>query len=111
MSTVQGPPPAPQPIVIYHQISPLSRLWGWMGWLAFGICLIALMGAYSAYSDYLDEDKGIEEKYVSGSKTADDKVAIIAISGVIMDGDGFVKKQIDRIREDKHVKAIVFRVD
>jgi protease-4 len=30
---------------------------------------------------------------------------------VIMEGDGFVKQQIDRIREDDDVKAIVVRVD
>jgi protease-4 len=30
---------------------------------------------------------------------------------VIYDGDGFVKQQIDRIREDKEVKAVVVRVD
>src|SRR5688500_19769660 len=28
-----------------------------------------------------------------------------------MEGDGFVKRQIDRIREDENVKAIVVRVD
>jgi protease-4 len=42
---------------------------------------------------------------------ADDKIAIITISGVIMDGEGFVKNQIDKVMEDKKVKAIVVRVD
>jgi protease-4 len=100
-----------QPVVIYHQMSPLSRLFGWLGWAAAMLCLVWAIGAWSAYRDYLDEDKGITEKYVSGSKKADDKIAIISIEGVIMDGDGFVKKQIDRIREDKDVKAVVVRVD
>jgi protease IV len=103
--------PGQQPIVIYHQMSPISRLWGWLGWFLAGIFLLMMLGAFSAYSEYLDEDKGITEKFVSGSKKADDKIAIISIEGVIMDGDGFVKKQIDRIREDKKVKAVVVRVD
>ena len=30
---------------------------------------------------------------------------------MIMEGDGFVKQQIDKVRDDKHVKAIVVRVD
>jgi protease-4 len=103
--------PGQQPVVIYHQMSPLSRIFGWLGWAAALFCLIWLISAWSAYSEYLDEDKGITEKYVSGSKTADDKIAIITVEGVIMNGDGFVKKQIDRIREDDDVKAVVVRVD
>ena len=31
--------------------------------------------------------------------------------GVIMDGDGFVKQQIDRVRQDDMCKAVVVRVD
>jgi len=104
--------PGQQPVVIYHQMSPLSRLFGWFGWLAAIVCLIWAFGAYSAYKEYLDEDKGITEKFVSGSKTADNKIAIITIDGVIMeDGNGFVKKQIDRVAADKNVKAVVVRVD
>ena len=104
--------PGQQPVVIYHQMSPLSRLFGWFGWIAAIICAVWLISARSAYKDYLDEDKGITEKFVSGSTSADDKIAVITIDGVIMeDGDGFVKKQIDRIRADKDVKAVVVRVD
>jgi len=104
--------PGQQPVVIYHQMSPLSRIFGWFGWIAAIICLFMVFSAWSAYSDYMDEDKGITEKFVSGSKAADDKIAVITIDGVIMeDGDGFVKKQIDRVSEDEDVKAIVVRVD
>lgn len=103
--------PGQQPVVVYHQMSPLSRIFGWLGWAAAMLCFVWMIGAYAAYSDYLDEDKGITEKFVSGSTSADAKIAIITIEGVIMDGDGFVKKQIDRIREDKDVKAVVVRVD
>lgn len=38
-------------------------------------------------------------------------MAIISVEGAIMGGEGFVKHQIDRVREDEHVKAIVLRVD
>jgi protease-4 len=103
--------PGQQPVVIYHQMSPLSRIFGWLGWAAAMFCLLWAIGAWAAYRDYLDEDKGITEKFVSGSKKADNKIAIISVEGVIMDGDGFVKKQIDRIREDEDVKAVVVRVD
>ena len=38
-------------------------------------------------------------------------MAIITVSGVIVDGDGYVKKQIERVRQDEDVKAIVLRVN
>ena len=37
--------------------------------------------------------------------------AVISVSGVIMTGDGYVKRQIDRVREDKNVKAVVLRIE
>ncbi len=40
-----------------------------------------------------------------------DKVAIITVEGVILEGDGFVRKQIDQARRDEQVKAIVLRVN
>lgn len=57
-------------------------------------------------------DDKVREKHHSLNKYGDDKVAIISVEGVMLDGeDGFVKKQIDRVLEDKDVKAIVLRVD
>lgn len=103
-------PYPPQPIVVYTQ-SGWSRLWSWIGWLGFIVCAIVLLGLMTSFADYFDTTNGIEEKYVSGDKMADDKIAIITVSGVIVEGDGFVKHQIDRVREDKNVKAIVLRVD
>lgn len=62
------------------------------------------------YYEYFDTTGGIEEKFHSGSEVATSKIAIINVSGVIMEGT-YVKKQIDRIRKDDNVKAIVLRVD
>ena len=102
----------PQPIVIYtNQRGLLSRFASWLGWAAFFVCLLILIGQWTMLSDYFDTTEGIEEKFVSGEQLGDDKIAIISIEGVIMEGDGFVKQQIDRIREDENVKAIVVRVD
>lgn len=102
--------PAPQTIVIYTQ--PFwSRLLGWSGWLGFAVCFFLLLGTRALFNDYFDTTGGIDEKFVQGADFANDKVAIISIEGVIVEGDGFVKQQIDRIRDDKSVKAIVVRVD
>jgi protease-4 len=56
-------------------------------------------------------DDGLDEKYHSLDKRGSDKIAIITIEGTILDGEGYVKKQIDRVRKDDDVKAVVVRVD
>jgi protease IV len=99
-----------QTVVVYTQTA-WSRFWSWLGWLGFIVSGLVCVGLLVALADYFDTSHGIEEKYVSGDKMADDKVAIITVSGVIMDGDGFVKHQIDKVKEDKKVKAVVLRVD
>jgi len=98
------------PVVVYTQ-SAWSRFWSWIGWLGFIVCGLVILGLLSKYSDYFDTSNGIEEKYVSGSKSAQDKIAIISVNGLIMEGEGFVKHQIDKVRDDKHVKAVIVRVD
>lgn len=56
-------------------------------------------------------DSNVQERYHSLERLATNKVAIIDVDGAIMDADGFVKKQIDRVEEDDHVKAVVLRVN
>jgi protease-4 len=53
----------------------------------------------------------VREEFHSLNKRGSHKVAIISIEGVILDGDGFVKRQIDRAAEDEDVKAVVLRVN
>ncbi|MBC8354910.1 MAG: signal peptide peptidase SppA [Planctomycetes bacterium] len=82
-----------------------------IGWMAFALCALLLVSQLLTMSDYFDTSGGITEKHHSGTMFADDKVAIISVDGVIMSGDGYVKHQIDRVRGDASVKAIVVRVD
>ncbi len=111
MSTAQLPPAAPNTQVIIYQQSWMSRLVNWLGWAGLAVCLIVLIGQWIALADYFDTTGGIEERFVQGEKLGTDKVVVLSVEGVILQGDGFVKQQIDRIREDKDVKAIVVRVD
>ena len=54
----------------------------------------------------------VREEYFSHKQHfASNKVVIVTLDGVIMSGDGFVKRQIDCVKDDDSVKAIVFRVD
>ncbi len=103
--------PPPQPIIIHQSGSLFWRIAAGIGWLGLMVAGIIVLSQWIGFAEYFDTTHGIEEKYVSGGKFASDKIAIISIEGVIMEGDGFVKQQIDRIREDSNVKAIVVRVD
>jgi len=87
------------------------RFFSFLGWAGFAICAFLLLGQYAALSDYFDDTNGIYERHHSGPRFSRDKIAVIDISGVIVTGDGFVKDQIDRIREDESVKGVVVRVD
>jgi len=57
----------------------------------------------------------VEEKLIShrGEKNpyASAKIAIITIDGAILRSEGYVKNQIDQIRQDKKVKAVVLRIN
>jgi protease-4 len=65
---------------------------------------------YGSYNRYF-QSGSIEEHYFSLSKTATDKVAIIDVEGIITHNDGFAKWQIDQVRNDPDVKAVVVRID
>jgi protease IV len=102
---------APQPQIIIQQTGWITRVLTWIGWTGFAIFSLIAIGQWIALYDYFDNSHGITESFVQGSKFGTDKVAVLRIEGVIMEGDGFVKRQIDRIREDQSVKAVVVRVD
>jgi len=87
----------------------LPSLFGLITLGIFGAVLIA--GMFGASLTYYDTTGGITEKYHSGSTTAASKIAIVKVTGVIMEGDGFVRHQINKIREDDTVKAVIVRVD
>jgi protease-4 len=102
--------PSPTPIVI-HAGGRWGSMWSRLGWTGFIFCAIALVSLNLRYADYFDNTGGITEKYHSGGKYATDKIAILTVSGAIMEGDGFAKKQINKILEDEHVKGVVIRID
>jgi protease-4 len=109
---------SPSPTIVVQQPSGWSRFVSFVGWSLFLltaatllVVTLLLLSFLGIYSDYFDTTNGITEKYFSGSKTGTEKVAILSIEGIIMEGDGFVKHQIDRIKDDDNVKAVVVRVD
>jgi len=120
-----APPPAETPVaptaapitaaVIPQHGGTLLRLMAWTGWIGLMFCLLVIfvlsITMVAGMQSYFDTTENIREKYHSLAKDGPDKVAVIRLSGVILDGDGFVKRQIERVRSDDAVKAIVLRVD
>jgi protease IV len=88
--------PWPPQIVVQCGSGRLQRFFGWAGWCGFGASLLVLLSWSFAMQQYFDTTGGIQERYHSGEKHATDKVAIISVTGTIIDGSGFVKNQIDR---------------
>lgn len=110
-SAAPGPNVSLPPITIHTGGSTLQRIFCWLGWTGCFVFLMLFLGLSFGLREYFDTTQGIQERYYSGTKHGRDKVAIITVDGVIMEGSGFVKHQIDRIREDENVKAIVVRVN
>ncbi|MCE9556865.1 MAG: signal peptide peptidase SppA [Planctomycetes bacterium] len=108
-------PLPPRRIILEQPMGGLRKVVLSLAIAALVISLMFNVGLLGAYHSYVQTDTGIEEKLHSGSATATDKIAIITLKGVIMEGDGFVKKQIDRITKDiekgQDIKAVVVRVD
>jgi protease-4 len=104
-------PHAPPQVIIQQGGGLLLRIFASLGWIGFLFCALLAIGQFAALGQYFDTSGGITEKHHSLSKFASDKIAVISVKGVILSGGGYVKHQIDRVRRDKNVKAIVLRVD
>src|SRR5690349_5699984 len=68
------------------------------------LAVMTIIGQSASYRSYFSPADAPQEKYHSLSEEATDKIAIIKVEGAILDAEGFVKKQIDRVREDKTIK-------
>jgi protease-4 len=109
--------PAPAPAQLVFQQPPPSTFRRVVRWLFGGVVVLLLLmivaGIFgSHYQSYYSPTNPPREKYHSLSKTAIKKIAIIDVSGAIMDGeDSFAKRQIDRVREDDDVVGVVVRIN
>jgi len=109
-TAVEQKPPAPaaprrrtRPLAVLLLI---ALLLGLFGSVMLNLLLMAATGLGS-----LETDRKVQEKFFSHNKRSRNKVAIITLSGTIIDGEGFIKRQIDRAKKDKNLKAVVLRID
>ena len=101
---------APTQIIMQQPPSAFGR-YGKLLLIALGFCVLTIVGQATSYRSYFSPAGGPQERYHSLAEDADKKIAIISIEGAILDPEGFIKQQIDRVRKDDDVAAIVLRID
>jgi protease-4 len=75
------------------------------------VILIVLVGA-AALAGGKGSTLPLEEKLYAGDFKSHNKVAIVRLDGVILEGlTGYAERQIDKAAEDADVKAVVLRID
>ena len=97
----------PPRIIIEQQGRTLRRTLFVLLLLALGVSVLFNFGLLAQYQSYIQSDPEITEILEAGNPAAADKIAIINVEGTIFQGDGFVKKQIDRIRNDDSVAGVI----
>jgi protease-4 len=107
---IANPAAGPLRIILEQPSRGLARFGRWLMGAVLGISLLLNISLLSN-EQMLDSEHDVKEQYHSLERTAHDKVGIITVEGTIMHSDGFIKHQIDHVRKDKNVKAIVLRVD
>jgi len=104
-------PPPPQKIILEQPGGWFGRL-GKLLWFALIVSLFFNFSQMATNQEYFKKGSSkVQEKFHSGSESSSDKIAIVRVEGAIMDTDGYIKHQIDRVTEDKDVKAVVLRIN
>ena len=101
----------PPKVIVQPARGRFSRIFSMASWIGLLFCILTIFAMQAEKAEYFGESVKLSERFHSGSKSASDKVAIIEVRGAIMEGDGFVKRQIDRVAQDENVQGIVLRVN
>ena len=89
-----------------------DRWRGRLAWIITGISVVVAAIALGANAEYFQTNPQVIEQYHSMAKNkATNKIAIVEISGAIMGGEGFARHQLDQVKADESVRAIVLRID
>jgi protease IV len=107
-----GSPAAPPPQIIIQQSSTVFGRFGKWLLAALVIAVVIIISLYNSYQSYFTPTDMPREKYHSLAQFATKKIAIVEVSGAIMEGeDSFAEKQIERVRKDPEVVGVVVRVN
>ena len=120
-----APTPAPQPAAAARPAAPRNNTTPLLGCaLTLSLALNLLCGGLVLFSCFgllfnlggltpeLGASTSLNERTFAGSASSKNKVAIVSLDGIIMEGMlGYTHKQIDQAARDKNVKAVVFRIN
>jgi protease-4 len=118
-TSTAGPPSGPGELSPLPSLSPppaASSVLGCAFALSFAcnlvLGLVLLVGAFLMLKKSDAASLPLTEQHYVGKSGAADKVAVIALDGIILEGLlGYVHKQINQAASDKHVKAVVVRIN
>ena len=104
------------PPIIIQQMTPQPiwvRRWFVRGlMIALAFSLLYCVRLSSEYQQYFDDGTSPTERYHSGDKNAEDKIAVIEASGTIMPPfTGHLLDAIKRVNDDDHVKGVMLVID
>ncbi len=100
--------------IVLEGAGSLPRRQWWPRFLTFAQLSSVMLNfaLFSAYGTYFSSTEGPIERFHSGSRTAQKKIAVISVTGTIM--PPFTSRTIDQIKkaaEDKSVAGVVLAVD
>ena len=95
---------------------PRRSVWNLIGWLFLLVILVgSLLLNVGLWILLLlrsaELEEGIVKRHFSHTKGATNQVVILTIEGAMVGGEKFFKKQIDLLRKDDRVKAVVLRIN
>lgn len=103
----------PQQIIVQApKESFLSRMASRLFYALFGFSILLNISLLATSADYFATDGKVKEKYHSGSRTSEDKIAIIEASGTIMPpSTEKIIAAIKKAKDDESVKGILLKID
>ncbi|MFG0333798.1 MAG: signal peptide peptidase SppA, partial [Maioricimonas sp. JB049] len=76
------------------------------------VSVLANFAQFASYQEYVSSGDGPNERFESGELAADEKIAIVEISGTIMPPfTERILKTIEHVAEDEAVKGVVLAID
>jgi protease-4 len=107
---MDNPQSTPPQIIIQQQRTWFGRF-GKLLLVLLGLAVMYIFAQRAMYESYVNPATGPQERLHSLNETATSRIAVISVAGTILEGDTFVKDQIDRVKEDDNVVGVVLRIN
>ena len=88
-----------------------SGVWRNLGCFGCSTMLVLFLAFISFLIYAGSESTNLVPTALSGNMFAEDQIAVIRVEGTIMSNYGFINSQIDAVKKNKNVRAIVLRIN